>query len=163
MRCGLRGSTLWLGLTLSAIVVSNACANETGEAMRFVSQPQLVRSLDPARATPAAAANDTSTASRERQVAQKPAPAGVPASWPVTLSEAQEREKAIASGQREAWSDREIKEARQNCSAILKRIAAVAIEEAPIREGSCGDPAPIRLISVGRKPEVVISPPALVN
>lgn len=162
MRCGVRGSTLWLGLTLSALVVSNACANETGEAMRFVPQPELVRSLDPARAA-GSAIPEASPASRAHQVAQKPAPAGVPASWPVTLNEAQEREKAMASGKREAWSDREIKEARQNCSAILKRIAAVAVEEAPIREGSCGDPAPIRLISIGRRPEVVISPPALVN
>ncbi len=88
---------------------------------------------------------------------------GMPLSWPVTSSEIRERKKAEASGKREAWTSAEIAKARQRCAAILKRIAAVAVDEEPMKEGACGDPAPIRLISVGRKPEVVISPPALVN
>lgn len=162
MRCVLWGSTLWLGLTLSAFFVSAACASESGEAMRFVPQPDLLRSIDPARAT-VQTGTTAPQASDERVVAQKAAGAGVPSSWPITLTEARERDKAAASGTRDAWSDGEVKAARQRCAAILKRIAAVAVEEEPIKEGSCGDPAPIRLISVGRKPEVVISPPALVN
>lgn len=180
-RCGLWGSTVMSGLTLSAIVVSCAHANENGEAMRFVPQPELVQKIDPARTvvstvpstvTPTvaspqkvdgAAAGGAVADSIDRKVAQSASRPAVPASWPITLSEARERKKVLASGKREAWSEAEIQEARQRCTKILKRIAAVAVEEAPIREGSCGDPAPIRLISIGRKPEVVISPPALIN
>lgn len=87
----------------------------------------------------------------------------MPSSWPVTLSEVQERNKAMTSGTVDAWSPDEIKDARQRCAAILKQIPAVVIEEEPIKEGSCGDPAPVQLISIGRKPEVVFSPPAIVN
>lgn len=172
----LRGSTFSFGLALSAIFASCAHANGNSEGMRFVPQPELVNSIDPANPAGAAAAAKPQVARQnvgagdaksaqagEVKIVQKAPRAGLPASWPITLSEAKEREKAIASGKRDVWSEREIKEARKSCAAILKRIAAVAVEEAPIREGSCGDPAPIRLISIGRKPEVVISPPALVN
>lgn len=130
--------------------------------MRFVPQPELVRSLDPARAA-LSVGTKAPQATVEPVLAQKRFGADVPSSWPITLSDAREREKALASGTPEAWSDGAVKEARLRCAAILKRIAAVAVEEEPIREGSCGDPAPIRLFSIGRKPEVIISPPALVN
>ena len=33
----------------------------------------------------------------------------------------------------------------------------------PIKDGECGAPAPVRLISIGRNPEVALSPPVTVN
>lgn len=133
--------------------------------MRFVPQPDLVRSIDPARA--ATLATNTSQSkpapSRELELAQTAPPAPMPSSWPTTLTQVREREAAQATGKRDNWPADEVKAARQRCAAILKRISAVAVQEAPLKDGSCGDPAPIRLISVGTKPEVVISPPALVN
>ena len=62
-----------------------------------------------------------------------------------------------------AWTPAEIAGAQANCTAILKRIKAVAIAQAPIREGECGAPAPIELVSIGSNPEVALSPPAIVT
>ena len=50
----------------------------------------------------------------------------MPSSWPVTLSEVQERNKAMTSGTVDAWSPDEIKDARQRCAAILKQMEALA-------------------------------------
>lgn len=61
------------------------------------------------------------------------------------------------------WTEPEIKDAQARCTAILKRINAVAIPEPAMREGSCGTPAPIQLISIGKSPEVALSPPATVT
>ncbi len=62
-----------------------------------------------------------------------------------------------------AWTREEIAAAQARCMAILKDIDAVTLPQPPLREGQCGAPAPIRLISVGKNPQVTFSPPALVN
>jgi hypothetical protein len=61
------------------------------------------------------------------------------------------------------WPATDIAIAKARCAVILKRINAVAIEEAPIKEGACGAPAPIQLISIGNKPQISISPPAILT
>jgi hypothetical protein len=54
--------------------------------------------------------------------------------------------------------------AQARCTALLKGIDAVAVPEAPIREGTeCGTPAPMKLISVGKSPVVTLSPPPTVT
>lgn len=58
------------------------------------------------------------------------------------------------------WSASEIANAKARCAVILKRIHAVAIPLPPIKSGACGTPAPVQLISIGKKPEVTLSPPA---
>lgn len=63
----------------------------------------------------------------------------------------------------ETWSEAEIADARAHCAVILKRIHAVALPHGPIREGACGAPAPVELISIGQNPEVALSPPAIVR
>lgn len=63
----------------------------------------------------------------------------------------------------ETWSEAEIADARARCAIILKRIHAVALPHGPIREGACGAPAPVELISIGQNPEVALSPPAIVR
>jgi hypothetical protein len=62
-----------------------------------------------------------------------------------------------------AWKPEEIAAAQARCTAILKGIDAVAEPQPPLREGACGAPAPIRLISLGKSPQVAFSPPALVD
>lgn len=84
------------------------------------------------------------------------------ASWPVTLEEVHAARVAKA-GAPETWPAEEIQQARARCARILKEINAVAEMQEPIRAGSCGTPAPIKLVSIGRKPEVVLSPPAVVT
>lgn len=83
-------------------------------------------------------------------------------SFPKTLDQAKAEAEAAARPPA-TWSEAEITIARARCTAILKRINAIAIPEPPIKEGACGTPAPIQLISVGRDPEVSISPPAIVT
>lgn len=83
-------------------------------------------------------------------------------SWPKTLPEAKAEQEA-AKLPPEAWPATDIAAAKSRCDAILKKISAIAIPEAPIKQGSCGAPAPIQLISIGKNPQVSISPPAVVT
>ena len=87
---------------------------------------------------------------------RKPAAVQLAQAAPETETEA----SAKASN---TWSPADIADATARCSAILNRIQAVAIPQAPIRDGACGAPAPIQLVSVGKNPEVAISPPAIVT
>jgi hypothetical protein len=65
--------------------------------------------------------------------------------------------------QPDVWSASEIEAAQARCTAILKSIDAVAVPQPPIKEGKCGTPAPIRLISLGTRERVTFEPAALVN
>ena len=50
--------------------------------------------------------------------------------------------------------------AQARCAVLLKGLDVVAVPDGPVREGSeCGAPAPMRLISVGKEPQVAFSPP----
>lgn len=63
-----------------------------------------------------------------------------------------------------AWSPQEVELAQARCTALLKGLDAVAVPEVPMREGpECGTPAPMRLLSVGRGPQVALSPPPTVT
>lgn len=83
-------------------------------------------------------------------------------SWPKTLPEAQ-AEKEAKSKPPAQWTPQEVADGRARCAAILKRIHAVAIAQEPIKEGICGTPAPIQLVSIGQNPQVALDPPATVN
>src|SRR5262245_27667069 len=80
-------------------------------------------------------------------------PAGVPAPEATTPT----RAGATADA---GWSAQEIELAKARCAVLLKGLAVVAVPEGPVREGNeCGAPAPLRLISVGKEPQVAFSPP----
>ncbi|MFZ0852098.1 MAG: extensin family protein, partial [Hyphomicrobiaceae bacterium] len=58
------------------------------------------------------------------------------------------------------WSEQDIQLAQARCTVLLKGLDVVAVPDGPVREGSeCGAPAPMRLISVGKGPQVAFSPP----
>jgi hypothetical protein len=62
------------------------------------------------------------------------------------------------------WSKQEIELANARCTALLKGLDLVAVPEAPFREGTqCGTPAPMKLVSVGRNPEIALSPPPVLT
>jgi hypothetical protein len=63
----------------------------------------------------------------------------------------------------EVWQPQEIAAAQARCAKLLKKIDAVVEPQPPIREGKCGAAAPIRLMSLGKRPQVSFSPPALVD
>ena len=62
-----------------------------------------------------------------------------------------------------AWSEAEIADARAHCAIVLQRIQAIVLPHEPIKDGACGAPAPIELISIGENPRVTLSPPAVVT
>jgi hypothetical protein len=63
-----------------------------------------------------------------------------------------------------AWSPQDLEQAHARCNALLAGLDAVVVSEPPLREGSeCGTPAPMKLVSVGRGPQVALSPPPTVT
>lgn len=63
----------------------------------------------------------------------------------------------------DAWSGEEIAQAKAYCDKVLHGVEAVLEPADPIKDGECGAPAPVRLISIGRDPEITLSPPATVS
>jgi len=63
----------------------------------------------------------------------------------------------------DVWSEVEINIAQARCRHLLKQVDAVTIAHSPIKKGPCGDAAPVKLVSLGRSPQVAVSPPAIVN
>jgi hypothetical protein len=53
--------------------------------------------------------------------------------------------------------------ARARCTQLLKGVDAVTVPEAPFRKGDCGTMAPVRLISIGKSPEITFSPQPVVT
>ncbi len=93
------------------------------------------------------------------------APAGPAAAWPKTLPEAKAEAEARAhpAPAAPAWPPQEVELARARCTALLAGVDAVALPEPPMRQGECGAPAPIRLVSLGSNPEVSLSQPAVLT
>lgn len=61
------------------------------------------------------------------------------------------------------WSETEIAEAKARCDALLKGVDYVALPEEPLRVGVCGAPAPVRLLALGKSPEISFSPPPVLT
>lgn len=62
------------------------------------------------------------------------------------------------------WSQQDVELALARCTVLLKGLAVVTMPEPPLREGpECGAPAPVKLISIGRSPQVALSPPPTVT
>jgi hypothetical protein len=62
----------------------------------------------------------------------------------------------------DTWSASEIAAAQKVCKTILRKYNAIATPVPPIKKGRCGDPAPIKLIQIGKRP-VSFSPAPTVN
>jgi hypothetical protein len=90
---------------------------------------------------------------------QAPAAAGT-AQWPKLLPD----KAPPGTPAPPTWSQQEVEAAQARCAVVLKGLDVVAVPEAPLREGAeCGAPAPMRLISVGRSPQVALSPPPMLT
>lgn len=178
MRRDWTGLALALGLQCTMSLPAGAQQHADTEApLRFVADPSLIRQIDPAIAsgrgfvTTIAPAAPAAPAAALAPPQTPPLPTAAAAlgspqrplapSWPVTLHEV--HAERAARGKTETWAPAEVQAARASCARILKEINGVAEQLEPIRVGSCGAPAPIKLISLGRKPEVVLSPAATVT
>jgi hypothetical protein len=72
-------------------------------------------------------------------------------------------EAQAARPEADVWQQSEIEAAQAHCAAVLKTIDAETVPQPPIKQGKCGAPAPIRLVSLGKDHRVVFDPPALTN
>lgn len=91
--------------------------------------------------------------------ANKPAraaPAGH-VDWPVLLPKQHDPHGAVG------WTKDEIETARARCNVQLQGIEFVATPSDPVRDGACGVPAAVELISIGRNPQVTLSQPMVVS
>lgn len=61
------------------------------------------------------------------------------------------------------WPAVEVELAKARCTQLLKGVDAVTIPEAPFRKGDCGTMAPVRLVSIGKTPEISFSPPPVIT
>lgn len=61
------------------------------------------------------------------------------------------------------WPATDVELAKARCNQLLKGVNAVTIPEPPFRKGDCGSMAPVRLISIGKSPEISFSPPPVVS
>ena len=62
------------------------------------------------------------------------------------------------------WSAQEVDQALARCAVLLKGLDVVTATGPPLREGTeCGTPVPMRLISVGRSPQITLVPPPTVT
>jgi hypothetical protein len=78
--------------------------------------------------------------------------------WPKTLPNAAKVAPRVTE-----WSKSDIEAAQLRCVQVLKDLDFVAIPAPPMREGDCGAPAPIELVSIGKSPQVTFSPPVTVT
>jgi hypothetical protein len=151
-------------LVVVALAATNVSADE-GPAPTLLSEPARQLLLAQSPSPPAPAAPNAGAPLPSAANAQAPALPAAPGIWPKTLPEAKAEAEAKANPQPQAdiWPEGEIQLAKARCTQILKQIDVVAIPEPGVRQGECGSPAPVRLVSIGKKPEVAISPPALVT
>jgi hypothetical protein len=88
-------------------------------------------------------------------------------SWPRTVPEAKAEAEAGSrthGDPADAYTTQEIATAKAHCAAVLRGVDVVAVPEEPIRQGNCGTPAPMQLISIGRgAQQVTLNPPAVVT
>lgn len=111
----------------------------------LLAQPVMAKSPDePAAQKATASTEDAGTSEPERADASP------------TSDEAAETKPDV-------WSEEEIAEAKTHCEKVLRGVEAVIEPAEPIKEGECGAPAPVRLISIGRDPEITLSPPVTVS
>lgn len=64
---------------------------------------------------------------------------------------------------RPSWSATEIEAAQAQCARILKATKATVEHLSPIKHNRCGDPAPVKLKSIGIAGGVTFDPPATLN
>jgi hypothetical protein len=116
-------------------------APESGQASKNEKSGKDAVASDPKAEPAAKAAGETKDTSPKSDKADARKPAGPPTEWPAV----------------------EVELAKARCTQLLKGVDAVVIPEEPFRKGDCGSMAPLRLISIGKTPEVTFSPPPVVS
>lgn len=132
--------------------VAPAKKSETGPAPAAKSASKQVQKKSDGKAAPPAPAPSAPPAATVGSAA--PAANGAAAATPAPEHAAKPPEQ---------WSETEIAEAKARCDVLLKGVDFVAVPEEPVRAGSCGAPAAVKLITLGKSPEVSFSPPPVLT
>lgn len=82
---------------------------------------------------------------------------------PAAAQQAPRAGQVALAASAQSWSRSEIEVARARCQILLNRLDVVVIEAHSIREGDCGAPAPVQLVSIGSNPQVALFPPPTVT
>jgi hypothetical protein len=139
---------LGLAIALGALPACGGIATaQTADTVIAASEPQKSRH-----------SHDAETNSKSEISAKQPAAAVPPVPVPKSAKAA-----PVAPPPPDVWTTAEIDAAKARCTEALKGLDATVTPEPPIKEGSCGTPAPVHLVSMGKNPQVTFSPPALVN
>jgi hypothetical protein len=129
---------------------------ETRTMLRFGLGVALALTILPGTASVAQTAKPADKAQPGKAHADKAQPGVVP-----PLPERRTDKAAAATPPPpDVWSPAEIEAAKVRCTAALKGLNAIVTYETPIKEGDCGNPAPIRLAKLDN---VIFSPGALIN
>lgn len=82
---------------------------------------------------------------------------------PATTAAEPAKAEPVKKPNPDEWPAEDVELARARCTQLLKGLDVVVVPEPPMRKGDCGAHAPVRLISIGKNPEVSLSPPAVVS
>lgn len=142
-------ATMAVAVGGSAIVATAVRSQTVPSAPPAVAQPQTPPAAVPAQIIPAQGPSEAGQAASPQKNGN----------WPRLLKQGQDK-----PAQQTTWTEVEIQVAQARCLDILKGLDIVAVGSPPVRENEeCGAPAPIELISVGKNPEVTLSPTVTVT
>lgn len=103
----------------------------------------------------------------DRELAANAAPPVSPEANVALPTPRPEPDEEITATQEKAspdvWSPAQIKAARDLCDRIVAETKAIVTPLPPVKNGACGDPAPVRLAGFAGSSPVTFSPPAKVN
>lgn len=157
---------LGLMLALSAFSCGGSAATTQTQAAKT-----MPTAASPSATTLAASEPHSKAARRTREartnsmlpVAAKDAPELEKQATPPLPERKSAKASPIIPPPPDVWTPAEIEAAKARCTEVLKGLDATVVPQLPLKEGQCGTPAPVRLLSLGKNPQVTFSPPALVN
>lgn len=109
--------------------------------------PNVESQQDTVKKTPSPSVEKVPAATTATPPASAATPATAPAEPPVPTE----------------WAAQDIELAKTRCTVILKGVVAVTVPEPAFRDGECGAPAAVRLISLGKNPQISLDPPAVLT
>ncbi|MBU2583273.1 MAG: extensin family protein [Alphaproteobacteria bacterium] len=147
---------------LGSLAVDAARAQSFYDAITAVARTEVRK---PEAPKPAAQNSRPGTAVAGQQSPAIIKPEAGPTQPPATkvIKEDGYRYVPAANQNAKAWPNAEVQIARARCNFLLRQIAAEVVALDPIKDGACGDPAPVKLVSVGSRPKVAFDPPVVVN
>ena len=163
-------ASIFLAISLFLVATASAARSEPGPFETTLTRSDIriaaARKSEDAGTRNAKAAKPAAEAPKTPATAE-PAPAAKGEAdkkgEPVPEGKSEADAKKDAAPDPDAWTAAEIEAAKARCDKILAHIDAVTVPEPPMKKGDCGAAAPVRLMSIGKKPEIVIHPPAVVT